>query len=200
MTLLALLVATTSLRYFAMNPETFFRESRAVYVDHPIALLGHIGGGIAALVIGPFQFWSRFRNRFLTFHRLLGGVYLLATVGFGGIGGLLLAPHSYGGLTTHIGFGMLAGFWILTGTVAFRSILQGRVPQHRQWMIRSYALTFAAVTLRLWIPVLMSAGFEFEEVYQTVAWLSWVPNLIVAECYLQMTKVAAEKVSTATTA
>jgi len=197
MTLLALLVAITSLRYFALNPNTFFEQNRAVYVDHPIALLSHIGGGVVALVIGPFQFWRRFRNRYLQLHRLLGVAYLAATVGFGAIGGLFLAPHSYGGLSTHFGFGMLAALWLLTGTLAFCSILQGRVPQHREWMIRSYALTFAAVTLRLWIPVLVILGFEFEEVYQTVAWIAWVPNLIVTEFFLGMTKRSASQVSTA---
>ncbi|TWU12987.1 hypothetical protein CA54_18130 [Symmachiella macrocystis] len=196
MTLLALLVAITSFRYFSLNPDTYFEQNRAVYVDHPISLLSHIGGGVVAIVIGPFQFWKRFRNRHLQLHRFLGGVYLAATVGFGAIGGLFLAPHSYGGLSTHFGFGMLAALWLLTGTLAFWSILHGRVSQHREWMIRSYALTFAAVTLRLWIPVLVILGFEFEEVYQTVAWIAWVPNLIATECFLGMTKRSASHVST----
>jgi hypothetical protein len=55
------------------------------------------------------------------------------------------------------------------------------VESHRRWMIRNYSLTFAAVTLRLWIPILMVAGNDFPSTYTTVAWLAWVPNLIVAE-------------------
>jgi hypothetical protein len=197
MTLLAVFVAIMSFGYFALNPDTYFEQNRAVYVDHPILLLSHIGGGIVAILIGPFQFWTRFRNRHLWLHRLLGGAYLAATVGFGAIGGLLLAPHSYGGLSTHFGFGMLAMLWLLTGTLAFWSILQGRVPQHREWMIRSYALTFAAVTLRLWLPLFVSLGFEFEEAYQTAAWMAWVPNLTMTECYLGLTRRSVSHVSRA---
>lgn len=48
-------------------------------------------------------------------------------------------------------------------------------------MIRNYSLTFAAVTLRLWLPALSVAGYSFNDSYMAVAWLSWVPNLIVAE-------------------
>ncbi|MCA9026349.1 MAG: DUF2306 domain-containing protein [Planctomycetaceae bacterium] len=188
MTLLALFVATTSFRYFALNPDAYFEESRAVYVEHPVPLLCHIGGGIAAIVIGPFQFWSRLRNNYLRLHRWMGGIYLVGTAGFGAVGGLLLAPHAYGGHSTTVGFGMLAILWSVTGLLALWAILQGRVSQHREWMIRSYALTFAAVTLRLWLPILVALGVEFEEAYQTVAWLSWVPNLIITEGYLVITR------------
>ena len=56
---------------------------------------------------------------------------------------------------------------------------------HRAWVLRSYALTLAAVTLRLWLPGLhVGLGLPFAEVYQTVAWLAWVPNLIVIELWL----------------
>ncbi len=48
-------------------------------------------------------------------------------------------------------------------------------------MIRSYALTFAAVTLRIYLPLSQIAGMPFDPAYQTISWLCWVPNLIVAE-------------------
>ena len=48
-------------------------------------------------------------------------------------------------------------------------------------MIRNYALTFAAVTLRLWQTVFQVAGVEFIVGYMIVAWLSWIPNLLIAE-------------------
>ncbi len=197
MTLLALFVAFMSLRYFAMNSATYFAENREVYIALPIRLMCHIGGGVLAIVIGPFQFWRGFRQRYPGLHRLLGVAYLAATVGFGGIGGLLLAPYSYGGLLTHLGFGVLATLWMVTGTVAFWSILRGRLPQHREWMIRSYALTFAAATLRLWLPALVALGVEFEQAYQLVAWISWVPNLIIIECWLRMTRQSVTQQTTA---
>ena len=62
----------------------------------------------------------------------------------------------------------------------------GKIEQHRQWMIRSFALTFAAVTLRLWLPFFQIVlNFEFIEAYIIIAWLCWIPNLIVAEIIIR---------------
>ena len=60
-------------------------------------------------------------------------------------------------------------------------IRQGDRAAHRRWMIRSFALTLAAVTLRLYLPASLAAGLPFETAYPAIAWLCWVPNLIVAE-------------------
>jgi len=99
----------------------------------------------------------------------------------GGLGGLYMAFLAYGGLPARLGFGMLAIVWLLSGLMAYQYIRHKEIQSHRQWMVRNYALTFAAVTLRLWLIVFQVAGVEFVEAYITVAWLSWVPNLIVAE-------------------
>ena len=58
-----------------------------------------------------------------------------------------MALESFGGLPTHFGFGMLAVLWLFTTAMAYRRVLQGKIQSHREWMIRSFALTFAAVTL-----------------------------------------------------
>jgi hypothetical protein len=76
---------------------------------------------------------------------------------------------------------MLAFLWVATAALAYVRIRAYDIESHRRWMIRNYSLTFAAVTLRLWIPFLMIAGYDFSVVYPTVAWLAWVPNLIIAE-------------------
>jgi hypothetical protein len=55
---------------------------------------------------------------------------------------------------------------------------------HRAWMLRSYALTLAAVTLRLYIPIGVASGLAFESVYPTVAWACWVPNLMLVEWWI----------------
>lgn len=91
-----------------------------------------------------------------------------------------MAPLSYGGPIAHVGFGFLAVLWLGTTTMALRAILARDIAAHRRWMTRSYALTFAAVTLRLWLPGL-AAIFPFETAYQTVSWLAWVPNLLIVE-------------------
>ncbi len=89
---------------------------------------------------------------------------------------------AYGGLVSSGGFATLALLWLSSGAMALGRIRAKNVKAHQQWMIRNYALTFAAVTLRLWLPLLSAAGgLEFIVAYRSVAWLSWIPNLLIAE-------------------
>jgi len=141
--------------------------------------LAHLGAGGVALVAGAFQFTGlRFSAPIV--HRLLGRTYVVAVV-IGGIAGGLLAPWSDGGLPAHFGFGLLALMWVLTALVAWERARAGDYRAHRGWMIRSYALCLAAVTLRLYLPASAILGVPFESSYPAIAWLCWVPNLIVAE-------------------
>jgi hypothetical protein len=67
-------------------------------------------------------------------------------------------------------------------------------------MVRNFALTFAAVTLRLWLPTAIIAGAPFELAYPVIAWLCWVPNLLLAELLLRQTPhPATERTATRTT-
>ncbi len=80
-----------------------------------------------------------------------------------------------------LGFALLAVLWIFSGLCAYVAIRQGRFQDHRKWMIRNYSLTFAAVMLRLYLPVSMVAGIEFTVAYPIIAWLCWIPNVIFVE-------------------
>ena len=78
---------------------------------------------------------------------------------------------------------------------AIRLAMAGRITEHRRWMIRSYSLTFAAVTLRVALPLFfILGGMDYDEASNYVAWISWVPNLLIAELYLRrrgLAKIAA---------
>lgn len=104
----------------------------------------------------------------------------------------MLAPFSYGGWVTHLGFGLLALALLVTTGIAFASIRRGDVRNHRAWMLRSFALVFGAVTLRLELPLLIGAfQGDFTPAYRIVAWLAWVPNLVAAEWHIRRTRAAA---------
>lgn len=76
----------------------------------------------------------------------------------------------------------MALLWLATTAMAFLAVKKGEIVAHQNWMIRSYALCWAAVTLRLWLPVLQGViGLDFIAAYLIVSWLCWVPNLVVAE-------------------
>ena len=107
----------------------------------------------------------------------MGRLYV-AAVTAGGVAGLVLAVGSQHGLVTHLGFGCLAILWLASTIQAYRVIRAGDQVRHRQW---SFALTFAAVTLRIILPLELALGVSFAAAYRIVSWACWLPNVAVAE-------------------
>ncbi len=168
-------IAAYATRYFVL-PTTDKHFARYLF-----PLRFHIAGGIGALLAGPWQFSDRLRIRYINVHRWMGRFYLFE-VALGSVAGLIIAVVSEEGLPTHLGFGILAVLWFFTGLRAYRAILRGEVEAHRGWMIRNFALTLAAVTLRNWLPLMLFAmHWSFHVSYIIVSWLCWVPNLVIAE-------------------
>lgn len=185
--ILAILIVLASARFFFQDFKAASPEFGPKFERHIAVFLIHISGGMIALLVGPVQFLKGLRIRYPIAHRFLGRVYMLGVLA-GGLAGLYLATASLGGLPTHLGFGALAVLWLASAFMAFNHIRQGDVQAHRQWMIRNYSLTFAAVTLRLELPLLIVAGLKFERAYILVSWLCWLPNILVVEAYLRNLK------------
>jgi len=143
----------------------------------------HAGGAATALLVGGFQFLPAVRRR-KPLHRWLGRIYATGCI-VGGFAGLGLAFGTTAGPIAGWGFGILAVTWIYVTSQAWLTARARRFDEHRRWMIRSFALTFAAVTLRLYLPVGAMAGMDFVEIYRLTAWISWIPNLMLAELYLR---------------
>ena len=150
----------------------------------PLAFFTHVGLAPVALILMPFQFLPRLRARRPRLHRWIGRSYGTAIL-LSGLGGLALALGTKAGPVAATGFGLLAVLWLATTAVGVWKARARDFAAHRQWMIRSAALTFAAVTLRLELPLLIASGLEFPTAYTTVAWLCWVPNLLAAEWMLR---------------
>jgi uncharacterized membrane protein len=179
MTLGALLLVLFAARYYAFDPEVYFERQRAVYEAKTLGLMVHISGMMFAAVLGPFQFLRSFRERHFKLHRLTGKVYLTGAV-VGALGGLYMAQYSASGTVSDVGFMCLGVGVLVTSAAAYLRIRGRDVQGHREWMTRSYALIFAAVTLRLYLPGL-EALFGEQDGYAAVAWACWLPNLVVAE-------------------
>lgn len=144
----------------------------------------HVAGAATALLIGPLQFLPRLRARYRQVHRWVGRTYVVACLG-GAVGGLFLAFGTTAGPIATAGFGSLAVVWFFVNVQGWRRAMDRRFDEHRAWMIRSFALTFAAVTLRLYVPLAMALGFPFLDAYRAISFLAWVPNLILAELYIR---------------
>ena len=185
MTLACIYIVITVSRYLTFDPEVYFTEQREAYLQHEFALGVHVLSGVLALLIGPFQFVRRLRHRFVRVHRFFGATYVAAATALG-VSGLILAPTAYTGQVASAGFTVLDLAMLFTTWTAVRMILAGRFGEHRRWMIRSFSLIMAGVMLRVWAPIydaLAAAGivdFSFETAYAAIAWLCWVPNLLLA--------------------
>lgn len=191
---LALGVAAYSARFLDGERKSFlFLKSDALWesASWKFAFYLHVIGGMVALSIGGFQFVRRWRDRNLRRHRRAGTVYFLAVLS-SGLAGLYLAFHATGGTVTQLGFTGLATAWLSTGFFAYKAARRRDIAQHERWMTRNYAVTFAAVTLRLWLPLLMGAfGMTFMEAYKIVSWLCWIPNLLFVEMLIRRNNIGA---------
>jgi len=167
-------------------------DIRPALQARPAVVLAHVLAAALVLAVGPLQFQARLRRTAPAVHRWLGRAYC-AGVLVGGSAGLYMAFHAYGGVIARAGFVSLALAWLYTGLRAFLSIRAGNVPAHRSWMIRNFALTFAAVTLRVYVPAALALGIDLAAAYPVIAWLCWVPNLLVARRFsaAQVSRVSA---------
>ena len=144
-------------------------EMQANFAAHHLAIHTHIFASALALLLGPLQFSTRLRQRWPRLHRWVGRVYLGGAVLLGGGAGLFMAPHAHGGFVAKLGFAALACAWLYSGLRAYLAVRQRNFVAHRRWMLRNFALTLAAVTLRLYLPLAAVAGLRFELVYPLVA-------------------------------
>lgn len=156
-------------------------DMRATYEASRAGIYVHVFAAAFALALGPFQFWAALRARRPVLHRWCGRLYLGLGVLVGGLAGLYMAMFAYGGLGAQLGFACLALAWLYTGLRAYLAIRARDIAAHRRWMVRNFALAFAAVTLRLWLPAAVISGVPFAPAYALIAWLCWVPNLVLAE-------------------
>jgi len=144
----------------------------------------HAGAASTALILGVMQLSSPVRRRWPALHRASGWLYVVGCIA-GGASALVLSAGVSTGPVAAWGFGALGALWLHATMQGLRTARMRDFSRHRAWMIRSYALTFAAVTLRIYLPVSQLTGMDFTVAYQTIAWLSWVPNMVVAEVYLR---------------
>lgn len=180
--LIGLNTISDELKYFGMDREVLGR-----YWDIKWWLIGHLSGGILALLLGPFQFWSYFRNRYRKLHRIMGKIYLISIL----VASLLSIYMAWNiSIKTHFTWALslqvLSFTWLATSFMAYRAIRNGRIAQHREWMIRSYIVTFVFVAFR-WINEAMGDAEigTFVERAPTIIYLTIFIPLFVAEILFQ---------------
>jgi hypothetical protein len=181
---LCLGVALVSWRFMAGGVEATMAFVAYHAQFWPLAFYAHVVLAPLALALVPFQLWQGLRNRRPVLHRSIGRAYGIAVL-LSGAGGLWMAINTQAGSVAAWGFGLLAIAWLGTTGWGIALAMRGDWIAHRRWMIRSIALTLSAVTLRIYLGMTFGFELEFDTAYPVIAWLCWVPNLIVAELVLR---------------
>lgn len=187
------LMLKLSLPYTAMRSDVDFLQTKQniYHIDYwRRSFYVHVFTSIFVLLAGLTQFNKSLQKKYKRIHRFIGYIYVLLVVFITGPAAFMMGLHANGGLPARSSFTLLAFLWVLFTAFAWWYATRRKFVQHRAFMIRSYALTLSAIMLRLY-----TIGFEYlnldakpVEIYITTAWLSWVPNLIIAEMIINYRK------------
>ncbi|RXI96379.1 DUF2306 domain-containing protein [Anaerobacillus alkaliphilus] len=186
------LAVSAIVRYFILDPV----EGNAIIISEGlemfkmenqlwnIALYIHIITAALPLVIGPFLFIKKWRNRHLQLHRNFGKIYVI-TILISSIVGIYLSFYAHGGFLAKLGFFGLSLAWLYTTFKAYKYIRNKQQAMHEEWMYRSFAVTFAALTFRVWTALVGYSLDNFTAGYVAAIWLSWVGNLVAVELWIR---------------
>lgn len=171
-------------RYFNWSPEAY----GPYYWEHRVALLLHVLGGSVALVTGGLQLWTGLGRRAMRVHPINGRIYMLA-IAVGASASFYLSINStVFGLTFAVGLFCLGLAWVATTAMAFVCIRRRNQRLHKQWMIRSYIVTFGFVSFRIctdYLPYGEWWGLTRPEISNAVVWAVWVLPMLTYEIIAQ---------------
>ena len=190
-------MARITLAYIPYNTDVGFLRIKQhyIHIDHwRIAFFIHVYASLWVLLAGFTQFSKRIQKSNPVLHRSFGYIYVTDVILVTGPAGLLMGFYANGGPSSRIAFVVLAALWIFFTVMALLKAKQGDYKSHRHYMIRSYALTLSAITLRAW-KFSITNNFELPpmDVYRAVAWLGWVPNLLIAEWLIYKSKFSTQR-------
>ena len=187
-TTFSVLFALVSFRFFGLGMETAFADMLGHLQARRLAFVLHVSFAPLALITGAIQLFPKIRAKRAAFHRWTGRLYALSIL-IGGVSGLIVAFGAAGGISAQLGFAILSALWLFTTFQGVRYARARRFAEHRRWMIRSFALTFAAVTLRLYLPFFFANGLTYTQASNYVAWMCWIPNLLIVELWVRRSHV-----------
>lgn len=183
------LMARITLEYLPVRRDAGFLQIKQSYlgIRHwEAAFWIHVFTSMIPLLAGFTQFAPEILKHRPAVHRLMGRAYVVSILFVTGPASLIMGFYANGGLVSRVAFILLALLWLGSTALGWRAVLRKDWKRHREWMIRSYALTLSAITLRAW-KYLIVLAFEPRpmDVYRLVAWLGFIPNLILAEWWIR---------------
>ncbi len=183
-------IYSNALHYFAYNSKEFGPDFWPQFAPY---LMIHIVGGMVALLLGPFQFIPAIRKKYAKTHRSIGKIYLCSVL-IAAVTSFYLSIDNLIIVEKHVTYGAgLAGLafaWLLTSGMAYWSVLNKNFVQHREWMVRSFVVTCAFASSRLFYNSLVDFFHtDSNAMSEIAAWACWAFPLMVTEVFLQGIKI-----------
>lgn len=182
------LMILITLQYVPIRYDVAFlnvKYEEIVYTHYKVAFFSHVYSSIIVLLAGLLQFSTWLRTQFPTWHRRVGKIYIVLILGVASPSGLVMAYHANGGPWSQLSFTLQAVLWFGFTYYAYRAVRLGAWRQHEDFMLRSYALTLSAISLRLfkW-GIVQTLALAPMDTYRIVAWLGWLFNYLLIEYYI----------------
>jgi len=184
-----ILMLRITLQYIPIRDDAAFLALKQQYLNifpWKIAFFVHVFSSLFVLIAGFTQFTPSILKGNKKLHRFIGKAYVFNVLFITGPASFIMALFANGGISSRMAFSVLALLWIFTTAMGWKKAMDKNFVEHREWIYRSYALTFSAITLRFW-KMLLVLLFQMRpmDVYMIVAWLGFVPNLLFVELYLR---------------
>ncbi|TSJ48244.1 DUF2306 domain-containing protein [Fluviicola chungangensis] len=147
----------------------------------------HVFTSILIITSGLFQFSKTILSSYPKIHRISGFIYLTVTLLISGPAALVMSFYANGGYPAQTSFVILSILWIGSTFLAYHYVRKKDYERHGKWMVRSYALTLSAVSLRLYSYLfdVFHLRMDPTDLYILLSWLSWTLNLVAAEIFIR---------------
>lgn len=181
----AYLMVRITLPYFSPDTRAGFLAIKQQYIGNRVwlvAFYAHVFTSCFLLLAGFTQFSAYILRHYRGLHRNMGKLYVMLLLFVSGPAGFIMALYANGGMYSRIGFVLLSLLWLVFTALGWYYIMRKNIVLHREFIMRSFALTLSALTLRAWKWIIVLAWHPNPmDAYRIVAWLGWVPNLLLAE-------------------
>lgn len=182
------LLVLITLQYIPIKYDVAFlniKQEEIKLTHYKIAFFSHVFSSIIVIIIGLPQFSYSVRKHFSFFHKLSGKIYILLILLIASPSGFIMGYYANGGIVSQISFVLLSVLWFMFTYIAYKSIKTGDWKKHKSFMLRSYALTLSAISLRLLKWGIVSV-FELApmDTYRIVSIIGWTLNLVLVEMYI----------------
>lgn len=183
-------ISRLSYAYLNFEPYFSFLETKQLsyrLTHWRISFYLHVFSSSLLLICGALQFVPFVLSRYRKAHKISGYIYMIILLVISGPSAMIMSLYANGGIAAQASFIILSTFWYVFTLISLYKVYQKDYIAHAHFLLRSFLLTCSALTLRLYAMILSYAHIEAmpREKYILIAWLSWVPNLLIAEWIIQ---------------